>query len=133
MKDFYKNLRLLIDCFVLNSDDRPMYRSLQAILYGPHVLAGHTTGDWTINNVSANSLSSWITPIPADYNNHLVTFSQQSGNSIKSLMNANKTIIMGTDPSPGNNSALYSTHLDSSLLGILQKKFRQLWMLSENW
>ncbi|KAB5572925.1 hypothetical protein DKX38_000119 [Salix brachista] len=55
-----------------NSDDRTEYASIQAILYGPCLLAGHTTSDWDIKNVAADSLSEWITPIPAAHNDHLL-------------------------------------------------------------
>ncbi|KAJ6944601.1 hypothetical protein NC652_009845 [Populus alba x Populus x berolinensis] len=44
----------------------------------PYLFAGHTTGVWDIKNVPADSLSEWSTPIPAAYNDHLVTFSQKS-------------------------------------------------------
>ncbi|KAJ6714051.1 hypothetical protein OIU85_025648 [Salix viminalis] len=54
-----------------NSDDRTEYASIQAILYGPCLLAGHTTSDWDIKNVAADSLSELITPIPAAHNDHL--------------------------------------------------------------
>ncbi|KAF2312003.1 hypothetical protein GH714_027726 [Hevea brasiliensis] len=55
-------------------DDRSEYASVQAILYGPYLLVGHTSGDWNIKSGSANSLSDWITPIPATYNNNLIFF-----------------------------------------------------------
>ena len=41
----------MILCFELNSDDRSEYASIQAILYGPYLLAGHTTGDWELELV----------------------------------------------------------------------------------
>ncbi|KAK7410044.1 hypothetical protein VNO78_00521 [Psophocarpus tetragonolobus] len=54
-------------------DDRPEYASVQAILYGPYLLAGHTaTGDWNLK-AGAND-ADWITPIPAGYNSQLATF-----------------------------------------------------------
>jgi hypothetical protein len=59
-----------------NSDDRTEYASVQVILYGPCLLAGHTASDWDIKNVAADSLSEWITPISPAHNDHLVTFSQ---------------------------------------------------------
>ncbi|KAG5250004.1 Alpha-L-arabinofuranosidase [Salix suchowensis] len=62
-------------------DDRHEYASIQAILYGPYLLAGHTSGDWNLKSGSGNSLSDSITPIPASYNGQLVSFSQESGNS----------------------------------------------------
>jgi hypothetical protein len=59
-----------------NSDDRTEYASVQIILYGSCLLAGHATSDWDIKNVAADSLSEWITPISPAHNDHLVTFSQ---------------------------------------------------------
>ncbi|CAK7339306.1 unnamed protein product [Dovyalis caffra] len=90
---------------------RPKYASIQAILYGPYLLVGHTTGDWNIKNVSADSLSEWITPIPAAYNDHLVTFSQRTrhSDSTSFLINSNHIITMGNHSRSGNNSALHST------------------------
>ncbi|GAY53643.1 hypothetical protein CUMW_150680 [Citrus unshiu] len=66
-------------------DDRPEYASIQAILYGPYVLAGHSIGDWDITE-SATSLSDWITPIPASYNSQLITFTQEYGNTKFALL-----------------------------------------------
>ena len=78
-----------------NSDDRPEHASIQAILYGPYLFAGHTTGVWDIKNVSADSLSEWSTPIPAAYNHHLVTFSEKSRNPNFFLINSNHIITVG--------------------------------------
>ncbi|GLT82213.1 hypothetical protein SLE2022_006180 [Rubroshorea leprosula] len=86
-------------------DDRPEYASIQAILYGPYLLAGHTTGDWDIK--SGNS--DWITPIPASYNSQLATFSQKSGNSIFVLSNSNQSITMEQLPAPGTADAAIAT------------------------
>ncbi|KAF9688700.1 hypothetical protein SADUNF_Sadunf01G0015400 [Salix dunnii] len=58
-----------------NSNDRTEHASIQAILYGPCLLAGHTTSDWDIKNVAADSLSESITSIPAAHNDHLVNVS----------------------------------------------------------
>lgn len=73
-------------------DDRPKYASLQAILYGPYLLAGHSEGDWNITE-TAKSLSDWITPIPASYNSHLVTFSKESRKSKFVLTSSNSSFI----------------------------------------
>ncbi|GLT82211.1 hypothetical protein SLE2022_006160 [Rubroshorea leprosula] len=86
-------------------DDRPEYASIQAILYGPYLLAGHTTGDWDIK--SGNS--DWITPIPTSYNSQLATFSQKSGNSIFVLSNSNQSITMEQLPAPGTVGAAIAT------------------------
>ncbi|GMY16330.1 DUF1680 domain-containing protein [Fagus crenata] len=90
-------------------DDRPEYASIQAILYGPYLLAGHTSGDWDIKTGSAESLSDWITPIPAAYNTHLVSLSQESGDSTFVLTNSNQSITMEKSPAPGTDSAVHAT------------------------
>ncbi|GLU19378.1 hypothetical protein SLE2022_356330 [Rubroshorea leprosula] len=86
-------------------DDRPEYASTQAILYGPYLLAGHTTGDWDLES----GYSDWITPILAAYNSHLATFSQKSGNSTFVLSNKNGSITMEKLPDPGTVGAAIAT------------------------
>ncbi|KAK4854772.1 hypothetical protein QYF36_001051 [Acer negundo] len=90
-------------------DDRPQYASIQSILYGPYLLAGHSTGDWDIKTGSAKSLSDWITPVPTSYNQHLVTFSQKSGDSTFVLTNSNQTLAMTKFPESGTDAALHAT------------------------
>ncbi|XP_052199692.1 uncharacterized protein LOC127806435 isoform X1 [Diospyros lotus] len=90
-------------------DDRPDYSSLQAILYGPYLLAGLTSGDWDINTGSASSLSDWITPIPANYNSHVVSISQKLGKSTYVLTNSNRSITMENFPEPGTDSSVHAT------------------------
>jgi len=89
------------------SDDRPEYASLQAILYGPYLLAGHTSMDWSITTQA--KAGNWITPIPETLNSHLVTLSQQSGNISYALSNSNQTIIMKVSPEPGTQDAVSAT------------------------
>ncbi|KDP22063.1 hypothetical protein JCGZ_25894 [Jatropha curcas] len=90
-------------------DDRSEYASIQAILYGPYLLAGHSSGDWDIRSRSVNSLSDWITPIPATYNNHLVSFSQEYGNSVFVLTNSNQSITMEKFPESGSSKSVHAT------------------------
>ncbi|GAV79107.1 DUF1680 domain-containing protein [Cephalotus follicularis] len=90
-------------------DDRPEYASIQAILYGPYLLAGHTSGDWDMKTGSVNNLSDWIIPIPDHYNNHLVSFSQDFRGSRLALMNSNHSITMEKFPDPGTDSAVRAT------------------------
>ncbi|GAB2236080.1 hypothetical protein Drorol1_Dr00027815 [Drosera rotundifolia] len=66
---------------VVVEDDRPDYGSLYAILYGPYVLAGLSLGDHEIATGSPKSVSDWVTPVLADYNSHLISLSQETGNS----------------------------------------------------
>ncbi|CAK9136982.1 unnamed protein product [Ilex paraguariensis] len=90
-------------------DERPEFSSLQAILYGPYLLAGLSNGDWDIKTESATHVSDWITPIPANYNSHLITLSQESANSEFSLTNSNGLIRMEKFPEPGTNTSVHAT------------------------
>ncbi|KAH7837636.1 hypothetical protein Vadar_016124 [Vaccinium darrowii] len=90
-------------------DDRQEHASTQAILYGPTLLVGLTSGDWDIKRGSTASLSDLITPIPASYNSHLITLSQNSGNSSLVLTNSNNSITMENFPKPGTNASIHAT------------------------
>ncbi|KAF9688694.1 hypothetical protein SADUNF_Sadunf01G0014800 [Salix dunnii] len=90
-------------------DDRHQYASIQAILYGPYLLAGHTSGDWNLKSGSAESLSDSITPIPASYNEQLISFSQDSGNLTFVLTNSNQSITMEEYPKSGTDACLQAT------------------------
>lgn len=90
-------------------DDRAEYASVQAILYGPYLLAGHTSGDWDIKTESASSLSDWISPIPAAYSTSLVSLSQESGGSTFVITNSNQSITMEKLPGSGSDSADHAT------------------------
>ncbi|KAJ7980754.1 DUF1680 domain-containing protein [Quillaja saponaria] len=90
-------------------DDRPEYASIQAILYGPYLLVGHTSGDWDIKTGSANSVADLITPIPFDYNKYLVSFYQGSEESTFVFTNSNHSITMEKSPEPGTDSSLHAT------------------------
>lgn len=92
------------------SDDRAEYASVHAILYGPYLLAGLSQGDWDISTTSTGSLSDWITPIPSDYNSHLISLSQESRNGTFVLANSNQSIIkMEKFPEAGTDSAIKAT------------------------
>ncbi|XP_022855143.1 uncharacterized protein LOC111376414 [Olea europaea var. sylvestris] len=90
-------------------DDRPEYASVQAIFYGPYLLAGFSTGDWDIKADLTKSISDWITPVPTDYNSHLISLSQESGNAVIVLTNSNQSIKMENFPQEGNDSAVSAT------------------------
>ncbi|KAM0919038.1 hypothetical protein ACQ4PT_008449 [Festuca glaucescens] len=90
-------------------DDRPEYASLQAVLFGPFLLAGLTTGDWDANTGAA--ISDWITPVPSSYNSQLVTLTQESGGSTFVLSTANATSLR-MQPWPeggGTDDAVHAT------------------------
>ncbi|KAH9790046.1 proline-tRNA ligase (DUF1680) [Citrus sinensis] len=89
-------------------DDRPQYASLQAIFYGPYLLAGYSQHDHEIKTGPVKSLSEWITPIPASYNAGLVTFSQKSGNSSLVLMK-NQSVTIEPWPAAGTGGDANAT------------------------
>ncbi|CAN8236600.1 unnamed protein product [Cochlearia groenlandica] len=88
-------------------DDRPEYSSLQAILFGPYLLSGFTSKDWSITTKA--KAGKWIESIPETHNNHLVTFSQQFGNISYVMSNSNRTITMEVSPEPGTQKAVEAT------------------------
>ncbi|KAL0435445.1 UNVERIFIED_CONTAM: hypothetical protein Sradi_0252400 [Sesamum radiatum] len=90
-------------------DDRPEYGSIQAIFYGPYLLAGLSSGDWDINVKSATSFSDWITPVPAEYNSHLISLSQESGESAFAVTNSDNSLKLENIPQPGTDSAVSSS------------------------
>uniref|UniRef100_A0ACD6ADX8 Uncharacterized protein n=1 Tax=Avena sativa TaxID=4498 RepID=A0ACD6ADX8_AVESA len=90
-------------------DDRPEYASLQAVLFGPFLLAGLTTGDW--DAAPAASISDWITPVPPSYNSQLVTFTQESGGStfVLSTVNATSLTMQPRPVGGGTDAAVHAT------------------------
>ncbi|XP_057798233.1 uncharacterized protein LOC131014320 [Salvia miltiorrhiza] len=90
-------------------DDRQGYSSLQAIFYGPYLLAGLSQGDWDINAKSATAFADWLTPIPSEYNSQLISLSQGPDAAILFVSNSNNTINMANVPLRGTNAAVSST------------------------
>ncbi|KAI3935244.1 hypothetical protein MKW98_018433 [Papaver atlanticum] len=90
-------------------DDRPEYASVQAILYGPYLLAGLTSGDWEIKRGRRNSLSDWITPVPSTYSSQLVSVSQASEGKEFVLTNSNNSLTMEKLPESGTDVSLHAT------------------------
>lgn len=90
-------------------DDRREYASIQAILYGPYLLAGLSSGDWDLKTGSATSVSDWISPIPSTYNSHLISLSQEIEKSTFSLSNSNHSITMERTPESGTVNSTRAT------------------------
>ncbi|KAF9599209.1 hypothetical protein IFM89_036254 [Coptis chinensis] len=91
------------------SDDRPESASIQAILYGPYLLAGLSSGDWNLKTETKPSQLDWITAIPPSYNSQLISLQQQSSNETFVLMNSNNAITMEKMPESGTDAALQAT------------------------
>ncbi|XP_072969563.1 uncharacterized protein [Typha angustifolia] len=90
-------------------DDRPDYASVQAILFGPYLLVGLTTGDWDMKGGDFDAISDWITAIPSSYNSQLVSFTQESNNQTLFLSNSNGSLKMENWPDGGTDSAIHAT------------------------
>lgn len=90
-------------------DDRPQFASLQAILYGPYLLVGLSKGDYDILTGPTKSTSDWITPIPDEYNSHLVSLTQKIGDKEFFLSNQDQVITLEGSPQAGNDSYVHAT------------------------
>ncbi|KAL1539612.1 hypothetical protein AAHA92_24071 [Salvia divinorum] len=90
-------------------DDRQEYASLQAIFYGPYLLAGLTQRDWDINAKSASAFADWLTPLPSKYNSQLISLSQGPEAAILFVSNSNNTLKMASLPQAGTDAAASST------------------------
>ncbi|KQK17676.1 uncharacterized protein LOC100829886 [Brachypodium distachyon] len=93
-------------------DDRAEFASLQAVLFGPFLLAGLSTGDWDAKTgAAAAAISDWISPVPSSYSSQLVTLTQESGGSTFVLSTVNGTSL-AMQPRPeggGTEAAVHGT------------------------
>lgn len=93
-------------------DDRPEYASIQAVLFGPFLLAGLTTGDWDAKTGAADAAASdWITPVPVESNSQLVTLAQESGGEafVLSALNGSLTMLQRPKDGGGTEAAVHAT------------------------
>ncbi|RZC77447.1 hypothetical protein C5167_001632 [Papaver somniferum] len=90
-------------------DERPEYSSVQAILYGPYLLAGLTSGDWEIKKRRVNSLSDRVTPVPSSYSSQLVSVSQASGGEEFVFTSSNSSLTMEKLPESGTDLSVHPT------------------------
>lgn len=110
-------------------DDRPEYASIQAVLFGPHLLAGLTHGNKTINATehsndgltpgmwevdarNATSTADWIAALPHEtINSQLVTLTQRSGAQtfVLSVSATDGTLTMERMPVAGSDACVRAT------------------------
>ncbi|XP_058073548.1 uncharacterized protein LOC131222487 isoform X2 [Magnolia sinica] len=90
-------------------DDRLEYASIQAILFGPYLLAGLSNGDWDIKQGTGRSLSDWITAVPACHSSQLISLTQESGNTTLVFTNLMSSITMEKLPESGTDAAIHAT------------------------
>ncbi|KAL8204703.1 hypothetical protein R6Q57_010326 [Mikania cordata] len=89
-------------------DERSEYASLHAILFGPYLLVGLSTDESDLKPDS-DSISDWITPIPSDYNSHLISLSQETGKSTIALAHTTSSITTVKLPDPGTSDSVFAT------------------------
>lgn len=98
------------------SDDRGTYSAIHAIMYGPFVMAGLSTGDWKLGHLG--NFSKWIHPVPAVFNSQLSTFSQDYGIGGPLFMACdNGTAIMSSAPVDGTDQSGLATFRVADPLG----------------
>lgn len=109
-------------------DYRPEYASIQAVLFGPHLLAGLTHGNqtitssdqsnnglnpgvWEVDATNAASMDDWVVPVPQSLNSQLVSLTQQSGGQtfVLSVSIINGTLTMSEMPVAGSDACVHTT------------------------
>ncbi|XP_028796140.1 uncharacterized protein LOC114751645 [Neltuma alba] len=96
-------------------DNRPEYKTVNAIIFGPFLLVSHTVGEeWDLQVSDLNMKpEDYLHAIPATNHSHLFTFSQDSANSSFVLTNLNvtdsKTLAMEKLPQTGTVRATHAT------------------------
>ncbi|CAL9060475.1 uncharacterized protein LOC103991142 [Musa acuminata AAA Group] len=98
-------------------DDRPEFSSLKAVLFGPYLLVGLSSGEFEMGKQDvAQGLSDWILPVPDDHRLQLVSLTQEScgGTTFLSGVNASgldatRLLTMAASPKLGTNAAAQAT------------------------
>ncbi|XP_078442990.1 uncharacterized protein LOC144712614 [Wolffia australiana] len=90
-------------------DDRVPLGSVQAVLFGPYLLAGLASDDWELSPGNFTELSDWIRPVPQEHQNQLVTLVQQFKNGVLVFSRTNSSITMEEAPVEGSNAAVLAS------------------------
>ncbi|CAA7407967.1 unnamed protein product [Spirodela intermedia] len=90
-------------------DDRRGLGSVQAVLFGPYLLAGLTRDDWELRPGNSTSISDWIRAVPAEQNSQLITFTQEFDDGVLVFSNSNYSIAMEEAPSEGSDAAVHAS------------------------
>lgn len=91
------------------ADDRRGLGSVQAVLFGPYLLAGLTKDDWELRPGNSTSISDWIRAVPAEQNPKLVTLAQEFDDGVLVFSNSNHSIAMEEAPSEGSDAAVHAS------------------------
>ncbi|XP_057835689.2 uncharacterized protein LOC131046047 isoform X2 [Cryptomeria japonica] len=98
-------------------DYRSQFASVQAILFGPYLLAGMTRGDSDLSVKNKNSLSESVTAVPNSFSSQLFSFCQKGKISHSPVVDSstlvfsesNNRILMEPFPMDGTNNATSAT------------------------
>ncbi|RZS05176.1 hypothetical protein BHM03_00035639 [Ensete ventricosum] len=98
-------------------DDRPEFSSLRAVLFGPYLLVGLSSGESDMGKQDVlEGLSDWILPVPDDHRLQLVSLTQESCGGTKFLsglnasgIGATRLLTMAASPKLGTNAAAQAT------------------------
>ncbi|URE19345.1 DUF1680 domain containing protein [Musa troglodytarum] len=90
--------------------DRPEFSSLRAVLFGPYLLVGLSSGEWDMGKQDAvHGLSDWILPVPAHDRLQLVSLTQESCGGGTTFLSAARLLTMAAPPKLGTNAAAQAT------------------------
>jgi hypothetical protein len=122
---------------ISSSDDRPEYASIQAVLFGPHLLAGLTHGNktvnasehsndgltpgmWEVDGRNAASIINCIVPLPQSLNSQLVSLTQQFGEQtfVLSVSATDGTLTMDEMPVAGSDACVHATFFVDKDAGV---------------
>lgn len=110
-------------------DDRPEYASIQAVLFGPHLLAGLTHGNqfvttgnssndgltpgvWEVNATNAASVADWVAPVSQSLDSQLVSLMQQHSGGQAFVLSVSITdgaLTMQEVPAAGSDACVHAT------------------------
>ncbi|GLJ40737.1 hypothetical protein SUGI_0842090 [Cryptomeria japonica] len=90
-------------------DDRHQAVSIQAILFGPYLLAGIANKGWDLNIGKSSSINDWIKPVPAIYASQLFSFHQGDIKKPFVLQHNNSHVLMGKFSTKGTDEAVHSS------------------------
>lgn len=98
-------------------DDRPQFMSIQAILFGPYLLAGMSYGDWDLSLKNTKSSTELVTAVPHSFSSQLFSFCQEEkvpsslelNHSTLVFTRSNNSILMEPIPGIGTDEAASAT------------------------
>lgn len=82
---------------------------MQAILFGPYLLAGLSKTDWRLSTGGAKSPADWIAAVPSGHRSQLISLTQAFAAAALVLSYSNGSIAMAALPREGSDAAVHAT------------------------